>query len=288
MKKISTLILAAILACSGIVAQTPATSSDNTEVGQLPDSIEATTNQAVVYDLASLDESEPQAVPTLTISDGKWSIHFGDEQFCISDLISHSKLADKLEGLSDLEGIDADTFIMKDNMGLITIMVALVFGIPCIAIVVALRVILTYVLKRNKSRNELINNAIDHDYQLPDSFYLSQKNQVGPNSGVPPRDSRKFYSAITFIAFGVGFIVFAIAVDGAFFYLVGAIPLFIGIGNLIGYFCIPNNPEPPRRQPYMYQQPMSYPQPQQPDPQQQPCQPGQPCQQQTPPPYNPS
>lgn len=222
MKNISTLILAATLAIAPMAAQ-PQNSAKI-------DTIVSVTEDAIVVDPIDISSATEEPVEV------------DDNSESVDDFIS---------GFSD--GSQMEKEIVEKHMGHVVGIIAIIFGVPCLAIIAALIVILIYALKRNQRRNAIIAKAIDNNYQLPDSFYTGQKSGTDPNG--PVRDSRKFYSSVTFIAVGFSLIVFAIASDEPFFLLCGGIPLLIGIGKLIGYFCVPSgigpmNPRPPYNPPY--------------------------------------
>lgn len=245
MKKISALILAALLACSAASAQNPKTSADTVKMTDVvkTEAVDSIVASQAFSETDYLVDGEAIEAPSVSVRDGKWSLAYDGDDYFISQLVEDSRFAERFR---DLEDFDADTLILKDNMGMATAIVAIIFGMPCLTIIVGLIVILAFALKRNRGRNELINNAIDHNYQLPDAFYMGQKNTT---PGAPTRDSRKFYSATTLIAIGLSLVIFAVYSDASFFVLAGGIPFLIGVGQLIGYFCVPvtprNNPMPP-------------------------------------------
>lgn len=246
MKKISTLILAAILACSAVSAQTPTAQPDTISqmaVSQVSDSLSAGKTLTTDY---YLQEGQPGETPVVSVKDGKWALDYDGAGYIISDLVEDAGFADKFRGLEDL---DADTMILKDNMGIATAIVAIIFSVPCLTIIVGLVVILVFALKRNRGRNEVINNAIEHNYQLPDSFYLGQKSVNGV-PGAPVRDSKKFYSATSLIAVGLSLVIFALYADASFFLLAGGIPFLIGVGQMIGYYCVPVTPKQAPQPPF--------------------------------------
>lgn len=316
MKKISALILAAMLTCSASSAQNSSQGTDSIS-GALSDSV---STSITMVDSDYLVEGQPTQTPVITVEDGKWAVEYDGEGYVISDFVEDAGFARKFR---DLENLDQETLLLKDNMGAATAIIAIIFAVPCFTIIVGLIVILTFALRRNRGRNELINNAIEHDYQLPDSFYLGQKN-INGTPGAPLRDSKKFYSATTLIAIGLSLVIFAFYADANFFILAGGIPFLIGVGQMIGYYCVPasprqggcppygygnnwqmSNPNPGHRPPYHQypQQQGEYPHqqvqaPAQPTPApydgeatvnpQQPVSPQPPVNPQTPPPYNPS
>ena len=121
--------------------------------------------------------------------------------------------------VTDGASVDSATVAVTQSADFLTLnnqsnpaILSIIFGIPCLTIIIGLIVILVYSLKRTKGRNELINNAIEHDYQLPDSFYEGQKNSSRPDA--PMRDSRRFYRAISLLSVGLALIIFAISAAG--------------------------------------------------------------------------
>lgn len=245
MKKISALILAAALACSAAQAQTPKAQADTipgTAVAQTLDSVSVS---ETLVENDYLMEGQPTTTPAVGVKDGKWALEYDGQDYIISELVENAGFTEKFRGL---ENLDTDAMMLEDNMAKATAIVAIVFGVSGLTIIVGLIVILMFALKRNRGRNELINNAIEHDYQLPDSFYLGQKS-VNDVPGTPVRDSKKFYSAITLMAVGLSLVIFALYADASFFILAGGIPLLIGVGRMIGYYCVPvtfrQAPQPP-------------------------------------------
>lgn len=247
MKKITALILAGMIGFASLPAQNVGQPADSTTqtVTAVADSAAAQL-PAVDFAAAELLPEEPEQIPVIGVDDGRWSVNFDGENYILSKLIKDSEFAEKFEGL---ETFDSETLLLKDNMGLATVIMLIIFGFPCLTIIVGLIVIMMFALRRNRGRNELINNAIEHNYQLPDAFYLGQKGQNGNGPAMPMRDSRKFYGATSLIAVGLSLVIFAICADATFFILAGGIPLLIGVGQLIGYYCVPttprNNPRPP-------------------------------------------
>lgn len=259
MKKISALILAAALACSSAPAQKNAIATDSAKNVAVSQVVKTSVTDTLAVtepetDVDCLVDGEPTTVPSISVKDGKWAVAYDGSEYIISKLIADSESARIFRELDDL---DAPAPILKDSMGMATAIIAIVFGAPCLTIIVGLIVILIFALKRNRGRNELINNAIDRNYQLPDSFYVGQKNNNGAVSST--RDSRKFYSATTFIAIGLSLVIFALYADASFFLLVGGIPMFIGIGQLIGYYCVPASPGRNPMPPYGGGQPFYHP-----------------------------
>lgn len=245
MKTISALILAGTLFAAPVAAQNQ---SEPTAVNVEAISEETPSNEVTTVATATAVEAEDAQIDVSSTESVGLTDAFmtGVREGYFSD--------------SDEEMTDFEEKMVLDHMDSIVGMVAIVFGIPALAVIAALVVILVYALKRNRRRNEVIMAAIQHNYKLPDSFYTGQKD-----SGNNERDPRKFYTAITLIAVGFSFIVYAIAENIGFFLLVGGIPLLIGIGKLLGFFfvagvanrCAPHHQIYPQQSP---QQPQPGPQ----------------------------
>lgn len=250
MKKIPALILAAVMGISYAPALNVVHEADSVNVTSRVTTDSITTSAVEAsgqFDDVVLAEGEPETPPVIGVNDGKWTVKYDDQTYVLSKLVEDSDFAVKL---GNLEGLDAESMILKDNMGLATAMVAIIFGVPCLTIIVGLIVILMFALRRNRGRNELINNAIEHNYQLPDAFYIGQKSNGAASGNIPVRDSRKFYTATTLIAVGLSLIVFALYVEASFFIVAGGIPFLIGLGRLIGYYCVPATPRDTFQPPY--------------------------------------
>lgn len=174
--------------------------------------------------------------------------------------------------------------LLVDNWGFdggpswaVVALLAVVIGIPAIAMIIALVLLFNFLRKRNYERNEIIAKAIDHNYELPEAFYTKQPSYEagaaptspgeegkvayeGTSSPIPPsyrRNPRVFSLAITLIGIGLSVAIFFCVVEapGAGV-LLGGIPFFIGLGKLIGYYKIPGFDMPdntyrgPQRPPY--------------------------------------
>lgn len=238
MKKISALLLAAALSSAILPAQNTVATPDSVKINVTAALDSTKASIALAIDGIPLDEQEPSEAPAVFVEDGKWTVDYDGQKYRLSKLVEDSENVANLGEGFQFNDLDAESVILKDNMGIAVAIVSIVFGLPCLTIIVGLIVILYFALRRNRGRNQVINNAIEHDYQLPDSFYLSQKGTSGSN--MPTRDSRKFYSATTLMAIGLSLIAFAIFADASFFFLAGGIPFLIGVGQLIGYYCVPN------------------------------------------------
>ena len=126
---------------------------------------------------------------------------------------------------------------------------AICFGFPALVVIVAIVLIIGFFRNRNRERNALIAQAIDHGYQLPDAFYANQQSADradNPTASAPSRDPQKFNTSMTLIAVGLCVGVFFWAVDAPFGFVAGGIPLLLGIGRLIGYFYVPGYGAPDR------------------------------------------
>lgn len=164
-------------------------------------------------------------------------------------------------GTAKVTDKDEDPWYEDSIIGIL----ALVFGIPCLTIIAVLCLLTNYLMRRSRMRNKLIEHAIDAGYQLPEAFYTGQSNEMNPNapsaSGeeatngrLKPsqRDQHKFRNAVIFLGVGLA-IMISLFIEGSISagFFLGGIPLFIGVGQLIGYFFVPgyssyNNPAGPR------------------------------------------
>ncbi|MDE6283136.1 MAG: hypothetical protein K2L97_04000 [Muribaculaceae bacterium] len=244
MKIITSLILASWLAIAIAPAQTTKVATSNDVIKSSPaDTVAVVETDSLSAVSAEVVTTEETNTPQLILKDGEWSLTYEGNEYLVSDLVedSHfSKFFDEDDFMNENSGVWDS---LKNRTGLAALTLILLFGLPWLAVIVGLIVILIYSLKRTRGRNELISRAIDQNYQLPDAFYLNTKNN-GQNGG-NNRNPRKFYSATTLIAIGLVLVIFAFYVDAEFFILAGGIPLLIGIGRLIGYYCVPNVPDQP-------------------------------------------
>lgn len=302
MKKISALILAAVLACSSVFSQTPKSNADSTPISKShtvvasiivnSDTIFQTTVDTTARSVAFSSFTSSKA-PKISKHDGELVLSYDGNEYVLADLSEDAELSNSLNSLDDF---DLNQKVSDNNdLEFVAVVLAIIFGFPCATIIIGLFLGLSFVHKRNRERNELINKAIECNYQLPEAFYMVQKNINGAPTS-PMRDSRKFYRATTLMAVGLSLIIFAIWVDAAFFVVAGGIPLLMGIGQLIGYFCVPTLSDNPTNRPYYgpqmgNQSPIPPSQPQEPIHQSKSKQmsTNEPMGgQQTPPPYNPS
>lgn len=141
----------------------------------------------------------------------------------------------------------------------IVAILAIVFCVPCLAAIIALMLLFNFLRRRNRDRNELISKAIDHNYTFPDSFYGRQSQSytqapprqedesdnngngdTQPAQAVPVRNPRTFNNALTLIVVGLClFLFFTVVAHIGVGFLIGGIPLFLGIGRMIGYYYVP-------------------------------------------------
>ncbi|MDE5941772.1 MAG: hypothetical protein K2H14_06640 [Muribaculaceae bacterium] len=147
------------------------------------------------------------------------------------------------------------------------------FIVPCITLIIALIAVLVFLLNKNRTRAAIIGKAIDANYSLPDAFYSNQRPAVidpcymspdenagspSMNAGMPDvntshskwlnlqltdpaqRDPKKFSTGATLVAIGLAMILFfCVERNASGMLLIGCIPFFLGVGNLIGYFYVP-------------------------------------------------
>lgn len=135
----------------------------------------------------------------------------------------------------------------------IVALMSIIFIVPCFTILILSGLLILFLTNKNKSRNDIISKAIDHNYPLPDSFYgvtppscdyqpSEGANATDLGSGkVNPsqRDPKKFSSAVTLIAGGVGLTLFLLLVGAGSVSCFGLVPLLMGIGQLVGYYYVP-------------------------------------------------
>lgn len=205
----------------------------------------------VITDGVPIDDDEQPSVPSVMAIGGHWKIAYDGNVYNISDLV------DAAEAMAD-DNRTSDEVFFENNASEIIWVFVLVFGLPCLTIIVVVAVVLIYQLSRSRQRKAVLDRAIDNNYQLPPNFFGNPKGDE--HSQV--RDSRKFYSAVSLISVGIGLIIFAVAEHHApFFYLAGAIPLLMGVGRMIGYFYVFPTHVKNQQPPYGPQQPFYGPQP---------------------------
>ncbi len=85
-------------------------------------------------------------------------------------------------------------------------------------------IICYFIFRSKRDRNRVIAMAIERNYPLPDEYVM-------------PRQTTKFrlQSAINYLAWGIGLLVFFQAVDSKEVSALMLIPIIIGIGKLLGY-----------------------------------------------------
>ncbi len=270
MKLISSLLLAAALCTASAAARTTTTVMVDSVA------VKSASDTDSVSQTVEMAEGESTVAPTVSKENGKWILTYDGSEYQITTLIN-SACDDYARTQSD-EGFSPVFVPQSEPHSMVPVIVALVFGIPCIGVIAALIVISVVTLRKARNRQEIINKAIEFNYQLPDEFYNPHKPTDFKQGN--SRDLRKFTGGVTLGAVGLALVILAIVNDNSFFLICGLIPLFLGIGKLIGYFllpaqnCPPNNGYPsgpqtnyPPQPPYSTQQPCA---PQQPYAPQQP------------------
>lgn len=111
-----------------------------------------------------------------------------------------------------------------DNIVALTAVV-LGLSMPAIVTVLVFMLIFRYLRRRKLDRYRVMEYAIDHGMQLPDSFYLAEE---GRNTNTPR-------SAIVWIGWGLAIIVFFLCADMEPLASFGLIPLFIGVARGVTY-----------------------------------------------------
>lgn len=107
-------------------------------------------------------------------------------------------------------------------------LVAIIFGTVTGALIIILPVFLIcyFIYRRRTIRYRIIEKAIENNVQLPSEFYKGEEAR--------PRRSR-LQSALVWIAWGVGIILFLLIADGTDGIGFGIIPILVGIAKLITY-----------------------------------------------------
>lgn len=111
-----------------------------------------------------------------------------------------------------------------DNIVALTAVV-LGLSMPAIVTVLVFMLIFRYLRRRKLDRYRVMEYAIDHGMQLPDSFYLAEE---GRNTNTPR-------SAIVWIGWGLAIIIFFLCADLEPLASFGLIPLFIGVARGVTY-----------------------------------------------------
>ena len=219
-----------------------------TNITENPDSIIQTDSIVVAEAVPTIEEntltSENPLTSSLTVIDGDEYVLTDGKAYKIDDLANYDK------------GDTKARLIQK------VVMLAICFIVPCVTILAILIILMLFFLKKNRSRDGIIQKAIDSGYQLPDSFYTGQRtvfvdqsyptdnSAVDNDSAKGPfgfkmtdpsiRDPKKFSSGVTLAAVGLAILLFFVCQrEWGIGLLAGGIPLFIGLGRLIGYFYIP-------------------------------------------------
>lgn len=274
MKLISSLLLAAALCTASASARTATVMVDSVAVKSASDTV--TVSQSL-----EMAEGETTVTPTVSKENGRWILTYDGSEYQITTLINSACEDYSAARRPSGDNVNAVFEPESEPHSMVPMIVALVFGIPCIGVIAALIVISVVTLRKAHNRQEIINKAIEFNYQLPDAFYNPHKsNDLKQGNS---RDPRKFSAGMTLAAVGLALVILAIVKESAFFLICGLVPLFLGIGKLIGYFLLPAQIYPsnhgfptgpqtnyPPQQPYSPQQPFA---PQQPYG---PRQPGQP------------
>ncbi len=208
--------------------------------------------------------TDSSAAPAVTVGaftadDGSSYVIYNGKAYSVAEAI------DAVENLSeDVDDLEYALNSRSDNSGYDEVWeVLVVFGFPCMTIIVALVCLLLFFHQKNSARTHIIENAIEHDYQLPDAFYTGVSSAPPVDAGVYDkpgaeglqteghekfmslvpqrlRDPKDFNSAVTTIAISLPLLLCVwngISIPLAL--LIGGIPLCIGIGRLVSYFFVP-------------------------------------------------
>ena len=229
MKLISSLLLAAALCTASAAARTTTTVMVDSVA------VKSASDTDSVSQTVEMAEGESTVAPTVSKENGKWILTYDGSEYQITTLINSA--CDDYAGTQSDEGFSPVFVPQSEPHSMVPVIVALVFGIPCIGVIAALIVISVVTLRKARNRQEIINKAIEFNYQLPDEFYNPHKPADFKQGS--PRDPRKFTGGVTLGAVGLALVILAIVNDNSFFLICGLIPLFLGIGKLIGYFLLP-------------------------------------------------
>ena len=113
----------------------------------------------------------------------------------------------------------------SEGIFIITI-VFIIIVTPFASIVLILFFAIRGITSRQRERNKLIEKAIECNYPLPDDFFKA-----------PIQHKSRLQSALVWLAWGVGIVVFFLIVDPTVTaYSIGLIPLLVGAAKLITYF----------------------------------------------------
>lgn len=241
MKKILT-IVAALLALSGPAAAKPEQKPDSISISASfsGDSVRNIQADISLHSDSASSEALQGAARLVTTDGGDTYILTEGKAYPLCDLISEAETPDRLLTTEDV----ADQKLREIGTWGVLGILAICFGFPALVVIIAIVLIIGFFRNRNRERNAIIAQAIDRDYQLPDTFYTNQPQHDtaengNPANSEPLRDPELFKSAVTLIAVGLAVGVFFLAVDAPFGIVAGGIPLLLGIGRLIGYFFIP-------------------------------------------------
>lgn len=128
-----------------------------------------------------------------------------------------------------------------------TILYILGITVPFGTIVLLGIILGIFLYKRMKSRNELISQAIEKGYELPDSFYNPSNSDTITPPGTPgdiknipplPSEIRKRDSGLKYCLIAVAIIIIFGVWGNEDLAVIGVIPLLIGIGKLLTYYKI--------------------------------------------------
>lgn len=225
-----------------------------TAVEQTADTTIVSDADSVVIEAPSTDKEEV-TMPTFVTIDGDKYVLKNGEAYKIKD----PDYAESQHSLYSYHGDedyddDVDTLLSKRVVPIL----AIIFGVPCLAVVIIVWLIINYLLKRSRERNTIISKAIDAGYPLPDAFFVqpsARETLTGNINGdtmandkrifalqpMSLRDPRKFSSGIKLIGIGLPiFLFFAWSGHGSVAFLCGGLLIFLGAAQLISYYCVPN------------------------------------------------
>ena len=243
-KRLLPIAAALLLATSAIQGQAPQPQTQATPPPAPADTIVMTADPVQT---ASTDTTIIVHPVESRADDDKIGLFVDKESSRLKLRLDNGDIADIGELVS--EGLD----LAQKPAWMIVSILAIIICVPCLAAIIALILLFIFLRRRNRDRNELIAKGIDHDYHLPDSFYGRQntvpvqpQEDKGDGDGLPQpqpvavRNPRTFSNALTLIVVGLCiFLFFSITASVGVGFLLGGIPLFLGIGRMIGYYFVP-------------------------------------------------
>lgn len=125
--------------------------------------------------------------------------------------------------------------VLDQVLDTVMLISAFVF-IPLLCIMLPLVVIYRYRRRMMLDKLKVVEQAIDHGYPLPESFFRSSHPGAGRQGATSAADAAQLNRALIFTGVGFGVLIFGLATGSSVFAGMTSIPLFIGIAKLVAYF----------------------------------------------------